>query len=258
LDRLWERFHGGSAVLVSEPFAYRHRLHAGSPLRLFTASGWREFEVGGVFFDYGSDQGMLVLAQPRYAELWRDPAVSALGIGLRDPSRLQDGLETVRAALAPLGQGLRIRATGELRRHSLEVFDRTFAVTQVLRLLAVGVAFVGILSALLALHLERAKEHAVMRATGATPGQMLAVVSLQSGVLGLVAGVLALPLGALMSYLLIHVINLRSFGWSMQTLVPPGILGQALALAVGAALLAGLYPSWRVARTPPADALREE
>jgi putative ABC transport system permease protein len=230
----------------------------GDRIRLFTADGWHAFTVGGVFFDYGSDQGMLVLSQPRYAELWDDPAVSALGIALEDPAPIEDTLDTIRDALAPVAPGARVRATRELREHSLEVFDRTFAVTRVLRLLAVGVAFVGILSALLGLHLERAKEHAVMRAIGATPGQMLGLVTLQSALLGLIAGLLALPLGWLMSDLLIHVINLRSFGWTMQTSVPLGVLLQALALAVSAALLAGLYPAWRVSRTPPADALREE
>jgi putative ABC transport system permease protein len=138
------------------------------------------------------------------------------------------------------------------------VFDRTFAITRVLRLLAVGVAFIGILSALLALHLERSRDHAVLRATGATPGQMLGLVALQSALLGLLAGLFALPLGWLMAELLIDVINLRSFGWTMQKLLPLEVLGQALALSLLAALLAGLYPAWKVARSRPADALRSE
>ncbi len=258
LDGLWSRFHAGELVLVSEPYAYRHGVGAGDQLRLFTAAGWRSFTVGGVIFDYGSDRGMLVLHQPLYAQLWNDPGISALGIGLEDPARLQPVLQAVRTALGPLDQTLRIRATGELRKHSMAVFDRTFAVTHVLRLLAVGVAFIGILSALLALHLERAKEHAVLRATGATPGQLLGLVTLQSSLLGLISGLLALPLGWLMSDILINVVNLRSFGWTMQSVLPPEVLGQALLLAVLAALLAGLYPAWRVARTRPADALREE
>lgn len=258
LDRVWPRFDAGELVLVSEPYAYRHAVEAGDSLKLFTAQGWRAFTVGGIFFDYGSDRGMLAMHQPLYAELWNDRGISALGVSLADPSRLETTLEAIRAALAPLNQAPRIRATRTLREHSLEVFDRTFAVTRVLRLLAVGVAFIGILSALLALHLERAKDHAVLRATGATPGQMLALVTLQSGLLGLVSGLLALPLGWLMSELLIQVVNLRSFGWTMQTVLPPAVLGQALVLAIVAAVLAGLYPAWRVAHVQPADALREE
>lgn len=257
-EDIWQRFHAGDTVLVSEPYAYRHQIGTGDPLRLFTARGWHTFTVGGVFFDYGSDRGMLLLPMSRYAELWDDPGFGALGISLQDPASLETSLAAIRGALADVEQELRIRATGELREHSMEVFDRTFAVTRVLRLLAIGVAFIGILSALLSLHLERAREHAILRATGATPNQMLSLVTLQSALMGLIAGLLALPLGWLMSDILIHVINLRSFGWTMQTSLNPWVLAQALGLAVLAAVLAGLYPARRVARARPADALREE
>ncbi len=255
---LWPRFERGELVLVSEPYAYRHGVAAGDELRLFSANGWRNYRVAGVFYDYGNDQGMLVMARRHYAAHWGDDGVSALGVGLVDSAQLRPTLQAIRQALAPLDAPLQIRSTGELRRHSLEVFDRTFAITRVLRLLAIGVAFVGILSALLALHLERARDHAVLRATGATPGQMLALVTLQSALLGLLAGLLALPLGWLMSELLIDVINLRSFGWTMQKLLPAGVLLQAVGLALLSALLAGLYPAWKVSRSRPADALRSE
>jgi putative ABC transport system permease protein len=258
LPQLWERFDRGELILISEPFANRHGLAAGVRVELFTARGWREFLIGGVFYDYGADQGKLVLHQPLYAELWDDPGLSALGFSLQDPAAAGALLATLRQRLAPFGGSLQIRPTGEILTHSLAVFDRTFTVTRVLRLLAVGVAFVGILSALLALHLERAREHAVLRASGATPGQMLGLVTLQSGLLGLAAGLLALPLGGLLADLLIQVVNLRSFGWTLHTHIPPELPAEALLLALGAALLAGLWPAWRVARTPPAAALREE
>ncbi len=255
---LWNRFDRGDLVLVSEPFAYRHAVAPGDSLRLFGVEGWREYHVGGVFYDYGNDQGKLAMAGAEYAARWNDPGLSALGVSLHNPNDLHGTLAAIRNALSALDTPLRIRATGELRRHSLAVFDRTFAITRVLRLLAVGVAFIGILSALLALHLERSRDHAVLRATGATPGQMLGLVALQSALLGLLAGLFALPLGWLMAELLIDVINLRSFGWTMQKLLPLEVLGQALALSLLAALLAGLYPAWKVARSRPADALRSE
>ena len=155
-------------------------------------------------------------------------------------------------------QALNVRPTGALRRASLEVFDRTFTVTQVLRLLAVGVAFIGVLSALMALQLERARELAVLRATGLTPGQVWGVVTLQTLLLGLFAGLLALPLGVALAGILVHAINRRSFGWTLQLAVAPGQLWQALALALVAAALAGLYPAWRMSRASAAHALREE
>ncbi len=155
-------------------------------------------------------------------------------------------------------QTLNVRANRALREGSLEVFDRTFTITQVLRLLAIGVAFVGVLSALMALQLERARELAVLRATGLTPGQLWGLVSLQTGLLGLLAGLFAVPLGVALASMLVYVINQRSFGWTLQLAVTPGVLAQAVLLALVAAALAGLYPAWRMARANPALALREE
>ena len=110
----------------------------------------------------------------------------------------------------------------------------------------------------MALQLERAREHAVLRANGMTPGQLWNYVITQTGVMGVIAGVLSIPLGLLISYVLVYVINLRSFGWTLEFIVSPPLLIQAVGLAVGAALLAGIYPSWKMARANPADALRNE
>ena len=144
------------------------------------------------------------------------------------------------------------------REQSLRVFDRTFLITGVLRILVTMVAFAGVLGAILALQLERAREHGMLRATGFTPAQLWQTVLWQSSLIGIAAGVIALPLGWLLAWVMIHVINKRSFGWTLQMTVPGEVLWQALAVAVGAALIAGIYPAARIARTPPAIVLRED
>ena len=144
------------------------------------------------------------------------------------------------------------------RELSLNIFDRTFVITDVLYWLAVGVAVIGILGAMLALQLERARELAVLRAIGMTPGQIGGLVTLQTGFIGLLSGIAAIPLGLVMAWLLIKVINRRAFGWQMDMTVDPGVLLTALALAIGAALIAGIYPAYRAASARPALAMREE
>jgi putative ABC transport system permease protein len=140
----------------------------------------------------------------------------------------------------------------------MDIFDRTFVITDVLYWLAVSVAFIGILSAMLAVQLEGARELAILRAVGMTPGQLGGLVSMQTGFMGLLSGLAAIPLGLVMAWVLVTVINRRAFGWQMDIIVSPGILLSALALSIGTALLAGLYPAWRAANTPPAVAMREE
>ncbi len=168
-----------------------------------------------------------------------------------------DGSERCSTQVAPF-QELDVRSNVGLRTATLEIFDRTFAITGVLQLLATIIAFVGILSALMALQLERARELGVMRANGLTPRQLWGVVLGQTGLMGLTAGLLSLPVGVMVATVLVYIINRRSFGWTLRFVMSPTTLVQAMVLALVAALLAGLYPAYRMGRTSPALALREE
>ena len=255
---LWPGFDSGELILASEPFAYHHQVAVGDRVGLFTARGWQDFGVGGIFRDYGSDSGMLVMARPAYAALWDDPSVTTVGLVLA-PGADPDELHGRVLALTEAGDDpLLVSRNREIREQSLAIFDRTFAVTRVLRWLAVGVAFVGVLSALMALQLELRRDHAVMRATGLTRRELTLLVLIQTSILGLAAGLFAVPLGTLLGDLLIQVVNVRSFGWTMDLRVPSGTLFGGLLLAWSAALLAGLYPALRAARVAPAEALRSE
>jgi putative ABC transport system permease protein len=164
---------------------------------------------------------------------------------------------TLRQQLTNQSERHNVVANADIRRITLTIFDRTFAITHVLRLLAILVAFVGILSALLTLQLQRLREYALLRATGMTGRETALVIAGQTLFLGLLAGLLALPLGLVMADVLIDVINQRSFGWSMQHTLPPSVLIQAVLLAVGAALLAGWYPMKRVAAVLPAAGMQQ-
>jgi putative ABC transport system permease protein len=208
--------------------------------------------------DYGSDSGLLVMPRAIYAELWQDPTVASIGIVLADGVNPAEVSARVEATVAGLDLPLLIQTSQTIRERSLEVFDRTFTITEVLRLLAVGVAFVGILSALMALELERGRDYAVLRATGMTRLQLARLILLQTSAMGIAAGLLAIPLGWIMGDMLIQVINLRSFGWTMPLRLPAATLAGGLVLAWCAALIAGLYPAWRATRIAPGRALREE
>jgi putative ABC transport system permease protein len=253
---LARRFEAGGA-LVSEPLAYHRGLDVGARLRVRTDRGERELPVVAVVRDYGSTEGVAMVSRPTYDALWDDRAVSALGLVAAPGTDVDAWLAALRRAAGP-GQDVLIRSNRALREASLEVFDRTFAVTIVLRLTATAVAFAGVLSALMALGFERARELAVLRAQGFTPGQIRGLVVGQSGLMGVAAGLLAVPVGLALALLLVFVINQRSFGWTLQLQVGPGVLAQAVALAVTAGLVAGVVPAHRMARQPVAALLRDE
>jgi putative ABC transport system permease protein len=255
-DEAWAAVERG-AVLVSEPYAYRHDVGVGDTVELATDRGPRKLEVAGVYLDYGAHQGAVLFDLGVYRSLWDDPGVSGVSVFAAPGVDPDDLVARLRRATGGI-QRLQIRSNRALTETSLAIFDRTFQVTEVLRLLAGLVAALGVLAALLALQLERSRELAVLRANGMTPRQVWKLVTAQSGLLGLAAGLLSLPVGLVLAAVMIYVINRRSFGWTLQMTVPPEILVQAVLLALAAALVAGLYPAWVMARTPPALALREE
>ncbi len=253
----WRAFQTGGSVLISEPLAYRRQLQAGDTLELPTAAGPRTFAIAGVFLDYGSEHGRILLHRSSYERYWHDATVGSAAIFAVPGENLATLRERLQERLGTI-QPLMIRPNRDIQGVTLEIFDRTFTITNVLRLLAILVAVVGVLSALLALQLERAREFAVLRATGMTVGEIGGLVSLQTGFMGVAAGLLALPTGLLLAAMLIFVINRRAFGWSLPFQVDPLLLLETLVLAVIAALLAGLYPIWRMTRAQPAAALRTE
>lgn len=251
-------------VWVSEPFAYRHGVARGQRIHLRAAAGWQAFEVAGVFRDYGSEQGIVMMHRrlswlPRFG----DEAMSSLALDGSGRGGADSLVERLRAVAIAAGgedpQQLSIQSSRGLREASLEVFDRTFAVTTALRGLCLIVAFLGIFSALMALQWERRREVATLRAIGALPRQVAVLVLTQTGLLGLCAGLLAVPVGAALGQVLAHAINKRSFGWTLVDVsLPWGVALEAVLLALGAALLAGAWPAWRLGRAAVTPGLRVE
>ncbi len=251
-------FRRSQGVIVSEPFAFRRGLEVGSKVQLRTEAGPTDFTVAGVFSDYASDQGVVMMSRSTYDRHWSDPGVTSLGLFLADGASQEQVTRELQALIRPEDLIVSVRSNRVIRDASLEVFDRTFQITAVLRLLALMVAFVGVLGALMALQLERSRELAVLRANGLTPGQVYGLVTSQTGLIGLVAGVLAVPMGVMLAALMIFVVNRRSFGWTLRMEIGPDVVIQAVGLALVGSLLAGVYPAWKMSRTSPALGLREE
>ncbi|HET8701817.1 MAG TPA: FtsX-like permease family protein [Nitrococcus sp.] len=256
-EAAWQAFHSGSGVLISEPYAYKHDLKVGEMLPLRTALGKRSFRVAGIFRDYGSPEGVVLIYRPVYQRLFGDNRLSSLGIYLAAGSDRGALEQRLQAAIAGL-PGVQIRDSQSIRQHSLAVFNQEFVITSVLRLLAALVAFVGVVGALMALQLDRTRELAVLRAIGFTRIQLSGLITAQSGLLGLAAGLFSIPMGLVLAWLLVFVINRRAFGWSMEFTVSITPLLEGVGLAIAAALIAALYPAWRAVHRLPSRGLREE
>jgi len=258
-DQIWEQMLAGG-VLLSEPLYTRLDLpRQGAVIQLDSDRGPVDFPVLGVYYDYASTTGVLMMAQPVYRQYWDDSSITASALRLGEGVDAAETTRQIEDALGQFGgQNLVVRPNQELRDDVLVVFDRTFAITSALQLLATVVAFVGVLSALLSLELERQRELGILRAVGLTVRQMWGLVFLETGLMGGAAGLLSMPTGYLLALILVYIINRRSFGWTLQMQVEWQPFAAALLVALGAAMLAGIYPAWRLGRMEAAEALRSE
>jgi putative ABC transport system permease protein len=256
-EDIWPAMQAGG-ILISEPLARRLDLSGrGSSLDLLTANGIRTFPVIGIYYDYASSQGNLLMAMDAYRKFWQDESITALSLRLAPEADADD----VAAALSDVLAGqqrLLVRPNQALRADVIDIFDRTFAITNALRILATLVAFIGILNTLLLLQMEKQREVGILRALGLTGRQLWRLVMLETGLMGLTAGLLAAPTGYVLSLILIYIINQRSFGWTLQQSIEPAAFVQALLTAVGAALLAGVYPAYRLSKMAAVDVIRNE
>jgi putative ABC transport system permease protein len=244
-------------VIISEPLANRARLKVGDRIEFQTPKGSRHFRIAGIYYDYASSEGSVLMWQDVYRQYWEDDAITAIGLRLKDGINADEAAAQIRAGLQT-NQNLLVRANATLREDVMEVFDRTFAITSALRILATLVAVIGILSTLSLLQIEKQRETGILKALGVTGRELWRLVMLETSLMGLIAGLLAAPTGFVLAIILIEVINLRSFGWTILLSVNPMAFLLAIFIALGAALTAGILPAIKMNRLSAAEAIRYE
>ncbi|MDE3042233.1 MAG: FtsX-like permease family protein [Nitrospirota bacterium] len=248
-------------VLLSEVLANRLRLHEGSKVSITTPAGPVALSVEGIFYDYATDGGKVVMDRDWYQRHWQDDRVTVFPIYLSagaDVDQVRQSIVTQVGGLGGVTIPPSVIQNHELRKEILDIFDRTFVLTYVLEAIAVLVAVLGIVNTLVTAVLERRREFATLRAIGAGTRQVERLVLWEAAYLGLIGAALGVVGGLLLALVLIHVINKQSFGWTIQMTVPGGVILQAVGLALTAALMAGYWPARWAARQPVVEGLREE
>lgn len=251
----WQALQDG-AILINEPMATRYKLGVGDTVLLQSDEGLRPFTIAGVTVDFDV-RSTIILADAVYRQFWRDDQLSGIALFVAPGADVDTEVAALRSRLAGRAE-LLVNSNRGLRDNALAVFDRTFAITVALQLLATIVAFIGIFSTLMSLQLERMREIGVLRSNGMTRRQLWRLSLWETGLVGGTAGLLAMPTGYVLALILIYIINLRSFGWTLEMQMLPTEFIQAFLIALAAALLAGIYPAWRIGQTQPAVALRAE
>ncbi|MFM5842129.1 FtsX-like permease family protein [Aeromonas sanarellii] len=218
-------------VLASEPLTVRLGVRVGQRLEVTSEGGPRAFTVTGVYQDYGSDKGQILHA-------FEGGAVQSLALFSTDPEGLSDRLR------ARFGERVSLLSAPAIHAAALRVFDQTFVVTELLKLLILGIAFVGIGSAFMVLGLARRGELQTLQSLGLSPRHCRRLLVWQGAGLGLLTALLALPVGYGLAWVLIEVVNPRAFGWRLAFEAAPLHAVTALLLAP----VCGALASWFAAR----------
>lgn len=238
---------GTDGVIISEVFSNRYGKRDGDLVTLATPQGPRDFRIAAIYYDYASDRGVVIMDHDAFRRHFGDLPPSGVAVYLTDNA----DPDVVRAEiLETMDEGHRafIYSNRTLRTEILRVFDSTFAITYALELIAIVVAMFGVAGTLLTLVLERRRELSLLRLTGADRRQVQRMVIVEAALIGAVSQAIGLAVGFALSLVLIYVINLQSFGWTIQFHLPVAFLIQASIAVVVATSIAGVYPARRAAQ----------
>lgn len=255
-DEVLAQVRNRDAVLVSEPFTYKHHLKVGDTITLPIGTARPSFRIADVYYDYGSEAGTILMDRQTMLRFLPDRAPSNLAIYV-DP---RASIETVRSEVtkASADHQILIASNRDLRREAVRIFDRTFAITYALEAVAIIVAVMGIAGALVALVIDRRRELGLLRFLGASVGQIRKQILVEAGLLGLLSNFVGLALGFALSLVLVYVINKQSFGWTIRFHWPVAVLSGAMTIVYAATVLAGLYPAHIAVALNPLEAVHEE
>jgi putative ABC transport system permease protein len=249
----WDRLRTGDAGFVSEQLARRLKLAIGDEVEAPAHGANWALEVVGIYADYGNPRGQMAVNID--ALLNHFPEIPRTRLGLRVATAKVPALISALQGKFGLDQrSLLDQAT--LKAESKRIFSRTFAVTAALNAFTLGVAGIALLTSLLTLSNSRLPQLAPLWAIGVTRRRLASIELLKTMSVALITTLLALPLGLLVAWCLIAVVNVKAFGWRLPFHVFPLQLLQLLGVAMAAALCAAALPVLKLARMQPTSLIK--
>lgn len=249
--------NGSSPIWISEAAADLYALKVGDDLNFELAGTTVAASVRGIWRDYEHQNGAIVMDRDDYTRLSGDRAVNTVWFWLDDATDTATVSNEIRDLLPP-GSEHDIRTPREVRQLSLAAFDRTFAITYLLELVAVTIGLFGIAAGISAQVLARRSEFGALRHLGFTRGQIATMLAIEGTVLGVLGVVVGLLTGAVISLILIYVVNRQSFHWSMDLSAPMGLLASLSVMLIGAAALIAVVSGRQAMGGEVVRAVRED
>ncbi len=249
----WDTLFSSDSLMLSEQLARRLGVGIGARLALPAAQGRWNPTVVGIYADYGNPKGHILVSAAQFQQHWpgTSPARFALRMAEADTAALKSRVQQAFGL-----DDSHVVEQRQLKRWASQVFERTFSATAALNALTLGVAGVALFIGLLTQSQSRLGQLAPLWAMGVQRRQLIVLSVAQTLILALLTLVLAVPLGILLAWCLVAVINVQAFGWRLPLQVFPLQILQLCGLALIAAMLASAWPMLRLQRSQPTDLLR--
>jgi putative ABC transport system permease protein len=252
-DNAWTRLRPGDSCLVSEQLSRRLKLSIGDSIEVPATGGAWPLMIVGIYADYGNPKGQIAV---NFAALTRRfPEIPLTRLGLRvQRSKIAALIAALQERFGLDDRNVADQAT--MKAESTRIFNRTFSVTAALNAFTLGVAGIALLTSLLTLANSRLSQLAPLWAIGITRRRLAAIELLKTMSVALITTLLALPLGLLVAWCLLAVVNVKAFGWRLPFHVFPLQMLWLVGVAMAAALAAAALPVIRLARMQPAQLIR--
>lgn len=249
-DAVWDKIAMGAGLLVSEQLARRENLRLGDHLPL--PDGWPG-EILGIYSDYGNPQGQAITSLAKLLD--NAPGAPNRRFGIRLP------VEEVPDLINVLMQEFDLKRENLVQQslvksRSMAVFNQTFLVTDALKLLTLGVASFAIFTSLVSLWSQRLPQLGPVWAMGVSRRVLALLDIFRSLLMAALTALLALPLGLILSWALLDVINTEAFGWHLPMYMFPFDWLRLVLLSLLAAFVAALIPAWHLFQLHPNELLK--
>ncbi|QYG07352.1 FtsX-like permease family protein [Janthinobacterium sp. PAMC25594] len=247
---------GAKPVWLSEAAADLYNVKPGQQIALPLAGGLHQFFVAGIWRDYARSSGAIQMPLGDYRALTGDMDVSDAALWLAKDATGEQLQQRLKAL--PFGASLEVSNPSAIRALSLQIFDRSFAVTYLLEAIAIVIGLFGVAATFSAQTLARAREFGMLRHVGVTRGQILSILALEGGALTALGIATGFVLGLLISFVLVFIVNPQSFHWTMQLHLPWPLIASVAAALLTAAALTALIAGRQALSAGPIRAVRED
>ncbi len=247
----------GEGVVISESFQRRFGSGPGDTVEIATLSGVVTFNVLGVYIDYSSDIGSVLIDRALYKKYWGDDLVDAFDLWLEPGAEEREVMRKIKQDYGAQYE-LFISTHRELRRAVVDIMEQSFVVNYAVEIVAIVVAIFSVINTLLSSVLDRSREIGVLRAIGATQAQVRKIVLMEAAWMGLLGGFFGLFAGSIMAYH--HVVyNTKVLtGWTFQFYYPFDVAIFSVVAAVLLCVAGGYAPAKQAAAMPIVSAIGYE